>query len=221
MTRGIFPNGNSSLWEKGYQPKKKFEKGHKSLTLGKTWKIKDTTKMKGHCGVYKRIKGVNCGLPTQGFQKGHKSGYCLGKHWKIKDTSNMIGREVHKKEGVYMGVKRGTYDINGKKMFLRSSWEYNYALYLDWLIGKKEILKWEYEAEVFIFHKIQFGTRSYRPDFKVYNLDGTIEYHEVKGWMNAKSKTKLKRMAKYYPEIKVVLIDKREYKQIMKYERMF
>jgi len=29
--------------------------------------------------------------------------------------------------------------------------------------------------------------------------NGTHQWHEVKGWMDARSKTKLKRMAKYHP----------------------
>ena len=116
--------------------------------------------------------------------------------------------------GNYGNVKRGYYDINGKTMFMRSKWEANYALYLDFLIKQGEISGWEYEVEAFIFEAIQFGTRSYRPDFKIVNGNGTIEYHEVKGRMTPKSKTQLKRMAKYYPEIKIVLITKREYNDI-------
>ena len=106
----------------------------------------------------------------------------------------------------YSRGRMGTYDINGKKIFFRSLWEVNYALYLDYLIKIKQIESWEYEAEVFVFEKIKFGTRSYKPDFKVFTKKG-VEYHEVKGWMDAKSKTKLKRMAKYYPKIKIILIE--------------
>ncbi len=114
----------------------------------------------------------------------------------------------------WSNIKRGWYDINGKKMFFRSKWEVNYALYLDFLIEQKQIKKWTYEKDVFIFEKIRLGTRSYRPDFKIYNNDLTIEYHEVKGFMTPKSKTKIKRMAKYYPDIKLLIIDKDVYGDI-------
>jgi len=97
-------------------------------------------------------------------------------------------------------IKRGYYNINGKRMFFRSSWEATYALYLDFLIKQKQIQKWEYEVDTFIFEKIKFGTRSYKPDFKIYNNDGTIEYHEVKGWVTAQTMTQLKRFKKYYPD---------------------
>jgi hypothetical protein len=118
--------------------------------------------------------------------------------------------------GAYSNIKRGYYNINGKDIFFRSKWEANYALYLDFLIKQRQIKSWTYEKDVFIFEKIKFGTRSYRPDFKIYNNDDTFEYHEVKGYMDARSKTKIKRMAKYYPKTKLVIIDSATYKDIRK-----
>jgi len=76
------------------------------------------------------------------------------------------------------------------------------------------IAAWEYEPDTFWFLHIRRGTRSYTPDFKIHNNDGTVEYHEAKGWMNPKSKTQLKRMAKYHPSVKIVLIDKDAYRAI-------
>lgn len=113
----------------------------------------------------------------------------------------------------YSRCHQGKYDINGKLIFFRSSWEANYALYLDFLIKQKEIIEWEFEPDTFWF-EIKRGVRSYKPDFKVQLPDGSIQYHEVKGWMDSKSKTKLKRMAKYYPEINIILIDAPVYKDI-------
>lgn len=104
-------------------------------------------------------------------------------------------------------------------LFLRSSWEANYARYLNWLIGLGEIKDWEYEPDTFEFIKIKRGTRFYTPDFKVTNTDDMVEYHEVKGWMDDKSKTKLKRMAKYYPDVKIILIDASAYRAIEKQAR--
>lgn len=103
-------------------------------------------------------------------------------------------------------------DLDG--LFVRSAWEANYARYLNWLVSIGEIKEWEYEADTFEFVKIRKGTRFYLPDFKVTNNDGTVEYHEVKGWMDDKSKTKLSRMAKYYPDIKLILIDEGAYRAI-------
>ena len=149
---------------------------------------------------------------TQNKYFAHKTEYNGIEHHSKKETDKIIiNNDKFKPFG---NVKRGTYDINGKKIFFRSKWEANYALYLDFLIKQKQIKKWEYEPDVFVFEKIKFGTRSYRPDFKVFNIDGFIEYHEVKGYMDKKSKTKIKRMAKYYPIIKLAIIDKDVYKDI-------
>lgn len=95
--------------------------------------------------------------------------------------------------------------------YYRSSWEANWARYLNWLLAKGEIKEWLYESETFEFEGIKRGSRFYTPDFKIYNNDGTIERHELKGYMDARSATKLKRMASYHPEAKITLIDKIAY----------
>lgn len=99
-------------------------------------------------------------------------------------------------------------DIGDRRIFARSRWEANYARFLEFRKSQKEILDWEHEGETFWFEKIRRGCRSYLPDFTVTLLDGTKEYHEVKGWMDARSKTKLKRMAKYHPTIQIKLVQK-------------
>ncbi|TSA40999.1 MAG: hypothetical protein D4R57_01130, partial [Verrucomicrobiales bacterium] len=90
--------------------------------------------------------------------------------------------------------------IGGVKIFARSRWEANYARYLEFLKMRGLILKWEHEPKTFWFEGIKRGVRSYLPDFRVTLLSGAIEWHEVKGWMDSRSKTKIKRMAKYYPK---------------------
>lgn len=116
----------------------------------------------------------------------------------------------------YQNVQRGDYLCSKGVMYFRSKWEANYALYLDFLMKRGEIKDWQYEKDVFVFSKIQFGTRCYRPDFKVFTNDGQFEYHEVKGRMDGRSATKLKRMAKYYPGVKLILIDAPVYNDIKK-----
>jgi len=99
-------------------------------------------------------------------------------------------------------------------IYVRSSWEANYARYLNFLKKNREIQDWEYEPDTFYFENIKRGTRSYTPDFKIMENDGEIIYHEVKGYMDQKSRTKLNRMKKYYPEIKIILIMKKEMMEI-------
>ena len=127
-----------------------------------------------------------------------------------------LGRGIITYNKGYARGRQGHYNINGKDIYFRSLWEANYALYLDFLIKNHEIKSWEFEPQTFWFEKIKRGIRSYLPDFKVYKNDDSFEYHEVKGWMDKKSVTKLKRMKKYYPNIRVIVIDEDSYKDIKK-----
>lgn len=104
------------------------------------------------------------------------------------------------------GGKRG--DLNDR--YFRSSWEANWARYLNFLIVQGDVEKWEYEVDVFEF-PVKKGSKFYVPDFKVTFPSGRVVYHEIKGYMDQRSRTKLKRMKKYYPEVELELIDKDRY----------
>jgi len=141
---------------------------------------------------------------------------CANKH-KGKTVSEKLAGKMPaniNRPGKFGNVKRGYYNIGGTEYFFRSKWEANYAIYLNWLKTNKEILDWGYEKDVFMFDKIKTGTRSYRPDFKITNKNNSTEYHEVKGWVTPKSKTQIKRMRIYHPEVKLLLIDSRCYRDI-------
>lgn len=112
--------------------------------------------------------------------------------------------------------KSGWRNIGGIDKYYRSRWEANYARYLQWLKDQGKILDWLHEPMTFWFEDIKRGSCSYLPDFMVTELDGRRDCHEVKGWMDTRSATKLKRMKKYHPSIKVVLIQAEEYKSIEK-----
>lgn len=101
--------------------------------------------------------------------------------------------------------------------FFRSAWEANYARYLNFLIAQGSIAAWEYEPKTFVFEGVTRGQLTYTPDFKVIEHDASYVWHEVKGWMDAKSKAKLKRMAKFFPDEKVIVIGPDEYKAIRKW----
>lgn len=125
-------------------------------------------------------------------------------------------RELRKRSHAYRGRSRAVgkrSDLGG--LFLRSSWEANYARYLNLLQAKGLIQKWEYEPETFWFEGIRRGTRSYTPDFRITDANGT-RYVEVKGYMDQKSRTKLRRMAKYHPGIRLDVVAKTEYTLIKK-----
>jgi hypothetical protein len=113
-----------------------------------------------------------------------------------------LTRERELQEGRLVGGHRGR---GGRRAdlgyrYFRSAWEANYARYLNW-----SKVKWEYEVKTFRFESIRRGVMSYTPDFW---LPDAGEYHEVKGWMTPRSATALSRMARFYPDVKVVVIDK-------------
>jgi len=114
----------------------------------------------------------------------------------------------------YTNVKRGFRKIGGREIFFRSRWEANIARYLQFLKECKELEDWRYEEKEFTFEAIKRGTRTYKPDFTVIWKDGFTEYWEVKGWMDSKSATKLKRMAKYFPDVHIRVVDDDAYRGI-------
>lgn len=117
-------------------------------------------------------------------------------------------------KNTYSRCKRGYREDIGE-FYFRSAWEANIARYLNWLKAAGKLHRWEYESETFWFEKIRRGVRSYTPDFKVWDtLTSEPYFIEVKGWMDAKSKVKLKRMKKYHPGVRVDLLDQKRYEGI-------
>lgn len=103
--------------------------------------------------------------------------------------------------------KQGWREVGGQKCYFRSGWEANYARYLQWQVENGHILKWEHEPKTFWFEGIKRGSVTYLPDFRVTLHDGTHYWLEVKGWMDARSKTKIKRFRKYFPEEQLKIAD--------------
>jgi hypothetical protein len=97
--------------------------------------------------------------------------------------------------------------IGGRRIYFRSGWEVKVALYLQMLLEGLKIRNWEHEPRTFWFEEIKRGVRSYKPDFKITQLDGTHYWVEVKGYMDKKSATKIKRFKKYYPNEELVVLD--------------
>ena len=105
-------------------------------------------------------------------------------------------------------------EIGGVRKYYRSKWEANYAYYLEWLRLAGQIESWSHEPTTFWFEGVKRGCVSYLPDFLVTEKDGSEAYHEVKGWMDARSKTKIRRMAKYHPSVKLVVVDSKAYAKL-------
>jgi hypothetical protein len=104
-------------------------------------------------------------------------------------------------------------EVGDKKIFARSKWEYRYAMYLQILKENNDIKDFSHEPKTFWFEGIKRGVVSYKPDFLVIHNNGAEEYVEVKGFMDAKSKTKINRMRIYHPQVKLRLIGADWFKQ--------
>lgn len=118
-----------------------------------------------------------------------------------------------------LGTRSRTYmtrlQIEGKDILLKSNWEFNIALFLEYKKQIGEIDEWNYESVVFKFEYNDLGVRSYRPDFVVLK-DGKEIYLEVKGWNDDKTKKKEILMNKYYPTVSVIMLDEKKYFEIEK-----
>jgi hypothetical protein len=98
-------------------------------------------------------------------------------------------------------------EIGGQRFYSKSQWERNYSRYLQFLKERGEIKDWKYEPKTFWFEGIKRGTCSYKPDFRITQNDDSENWVEIKGWMQAKDRTKLKRMKLYFPEVRIFLVD--------------
>lgn len=134
-----------------------------------------------------------------------------GNHTKLEryGTAGPIIPLENKPKGRWNGGTREDLGI-----YVRSSWEANYCRYLNFLQAQGNVASWQYESEVFRFEGVKRGPYTYTPDFKVVYPDGLIEYHEVKGWMDSRSRNKLARMAKFHPGVIIRVVAKAEYQAI-------
>jgi len=96
--------------------------------------------------------------------------------------------------------------VGGHRIYFRSQIEVRVANHLQALQDRLQINSWDYEPETFWFLEIKRGVRSYKPDFKVTRLNGTHYWVEVKGFMDKKSATKIKRFRKYYPKEELIVL---------------
>lgn len=111
----------------------------------------------------------------------------------------------------YKNCKRGYRVIGNTRNYYRSRWEANFARYLEYCKTNGFIKAWEYEPQTFWFLNIKRGCRSYLPDFKIYKNDSSHYWVEIKGYMDQKSRTKINRFRKYYPNETLEVKDKNWY----------
>lgn len=165
---------------------------------------------KKHSEQFKKDQSVRSKKNYQAMTEEKKQGIIL----KMMKTKEANGTAVPTR--IKQTWKASWREIGGKRKYFRSRWEANFARLLEYRKLNGEILDWLHEPKTFWFDGVKRGTVSYLPDFLVTNTDGSELFFEVKGWMDDRSKTKLKRMAKYYPDVKLILVDSKEYKILEK-----
>ena len=112
-----------------------------------------------------------------------------------------LSQKALKSQKMYSRSKKGIREDLG--CFFRSTWEANYARYLN-----SQNVKWRYEA---ITYNLGLG-KSYTPDFILEN--GT--HIEIKGWLTEKSAEKIRLFQEQYPTIKLEIVDKQCYTKLKK-----
>lgn len=112
----------------------------------------------------------------------------------LAKSRNAIKRKMDELDGKEVPQKQSKRSVIGKRkdlnQYFRSNWEANIARWFN-----HEGISWSYEPKVFIFDGIKRGTVSYCPDFRV--DDGWVE---VKGLLDSRGRTAIRRFKKYYPE---------------------
>lgn len=112
----------------------------------------------------------------------------------LAKSRNAVNRKMAELDGKVVTQKRSKRSVIGRradlKQFFRSNWEANVARWFN-----HEGINWQYEPKVFIFEGIKKGTVSYCPDFAV--DDGWVE---VKGFLDSRGRTAIRRFKKYYPD---------------------
>ena len=98
-------------------------------------------------------------------------------------------KKVASKGNAYKNTKSGYRKDLG--LNLRSNWEANFARILN-----AYKIKFDFEPTTFSF-PIKRGTKGYIPDFYIQN---NSEWIEIKGYLDDKSKIKLKRFKRYYED---------------------
>lgn len=110
---------------------------------------------------------------------------------KLESTEIVIGRKntSSNKGNAYRNTRTGLREDLG--IVFRSTWEANFARVMF-----THGIEYEFEPRVFPF-PVKRGTKAYTPDFY---LPKTDEWVEVKGYLDNKSRIKLKRFNIYYPD---------------------
>lgn len=136
-----------------------------------------------------------------------------------QETNHKISQTLKQKyaDGMKISNSKGSYRKD-LKMYFRSSWEANYARMLNF-----EKIEWEYEKRQFTFYHPD-GTIDfvYTPDFYIgYLIEIKGHAESSKKWTCncnrcVRDKEKMDRFSAEYPDTRLEMIGKKEYKELVK-----
>lgn len=145
-----------------------------------------------------------------------------------KPHSGFRGTTQNLKARAKGGRRADLPDPNGNPdgLYVRSIMEANW---MRWLLYQQKlgiVAKVAYEPKE-IYYEVDRSLlpkraviNSYQGDFRVEYPDGRWEIHEVKGYMDARSKTKLRLMAKFFSDVSIVVIDQVAYRAVQPYAEL-
>lgn len=143
-------------------------------------------------------KGYTMDIPIVNPEQFFLEKSSFKKHPNLKNIRNKsVDSEIIENDAVISRKKGNAYQYTKTgyrkdiDMNVRSSWEANFVRVL-----KIYKIDFEFEPTVFSF-PIKRGTRGYTPDFL---LNRNHDWVEIKGYLDDKSKIKLKRFKRYYPD---------------------
>jgi hypothetical protein len=127
---------------------------------------------------------------------------------KIKGRALTEEKELQRRKKISIsmkGNKNGATSFRHRKIeyndiIFKSSWEVKVAQFLD-----KNKIKWEYEDKSYSLS----NTRSYTPDFSIYEKGTFIKNIEVKGYWRKENKEKFSEFKNLYPDIIIEIWDKK------------
>lgn len=96
--------------------------------------------------------------------------------------------------------------IAGTTYRFDSKLEHTYAILLEHQRRSGQIEAWEFHPEAIQFEKHKHGVTQYVLDFKVTHRNGTVEWVECKGYIDARSATRVRRFCQYRSADELVLV---------------
>lgn len=130
-------------------------------------------------------------------RKGHSTGKCSDSK-KEEERKQKIALSMKGNKNGATSFRRRNIMYNN--IHFKSSWEVNVARYFD-----ENKIVWKYEN---ISYSLS-DTRSYTPDFSIYENGNLKKHIEVKGYFRKENKEKFEEFEKLYPNVNIEIWNKR------------